>query len=75
MGLKPSTTSIHNNLANPIHEIRGYSASGMGELLSWLYQVRIRGKVQINVRVIGNTRCMEGIRFCQLCCEYGVMRV
>jgi hypothetical protein len=73
-----------------------------GEVVSWLCQVRIEGRVRINGRVIRNMKCMEGfryrrkesgfvgkescfvgrdqvslegIRFCWLHCEYGLMMV
>ena len=74
--LKPSTSSIHNNLASPGHELHGYSASGRGELLSRLCRVRIGGRVRIDERDKGirgagkdsgfagrNQVSLEGIRF------------
>ena len=41
--------------------------------MSRLHRVRIEGRVRIDERVMRNTSCMEGIRFCWLRCEYGVM--
>jgi hypothetical protein len=53
-------SSIHNNLASLDHKLRGYSASGNGELLSRMCQVQIEERVRISVGIM---RCMEGTRF------------
>ena len=56
-------SSMQNNLVNPDHELRRYSALGRGELLSRLCRVRIEGRVMIEGMVMRNMGCAGGSRF------------